>query len=234
VTSAAMDNARRHTDPQARQQHQAFVDFMIPIVKGWSTETGQEVASLGVQVHGGMGFIEETGAAQHFRDARITTIYEGTTGIQANDFVGRKTARDGGAQARRVADDIDHVAAELARHSHPSLKAIGTRLADGARAVRAAAEWMVPAVGANPASAYAVAVPYLRMWGLVAGGWQLGRAALVAAKRRAEGAGDAQFLEAKIATARFYAEALLPQASGLAQTVVTSGESTMALPVEQL
>ncbi len=120
VTSAAMDNARRHPDAEARKRHQAFVDFMIPIVKGWSTETGQEVASLGVQVHGGMGFIEETGAAQHFRDARITTIYEGTTGIQANDFVGRKTARDGGAQARLVADDMIKVAGELARHSDPA------------------------------------------------------------------------------------------------------------------
>jgi acyl-CoA dehydrogenase len=207
---------------------------MIPIVKGWSTETGQEVASLGVQVHGGMGFIEETGAAQHFRDARITTIYEGTTGIQANDFVGRKTARDGGAQARLVAEDIDKVAAELARDADPSLKAIGKRLAEGARAVRSAADWMVPAVGANPATAHAVAVPYLRLWGLVAGAWQLGRAALIAAGRRAEGAGDPQFLQAKITTARFYAEALLPQASALAHTVTESGESTMALPAEQL
>src|SRR5512137_2642134 len=100
VTSAAMDNAHRHTDAEARRRHQAFVDFMIPIVKGCSTEIAQEVASLGIQVHGGMGYIEETGAAQHFRDARITTIYEGTTGIQANDFIGRKTARDGGAVAR--------------------------------------------------------------------------------------------------------------------------------------
>ncbi len=233
VTSAALDNARRHPDPQARKRHQAFVDFMIPIVKGWSTETGQEVASLGVQVHGGMGFIEETGAAQHFRDARITTIYEGTTGIQANDFVGRKTARDGGAQARLVADDMIKVAGELARHSDPGVKAIGTRLAEAVRAARAAADWMVQAVGTNPPAAYAVAVPYLRLWGLVAGGWQLGRAALISAKHRAEGVGDPQFLQAKIATARFYAEALLPQASALARTVTESGESTMALAAEQ-
>jgi len=234
VTSAAMDNARRHPDAEARKRHQAFVDFMIPIVKGWSTETGQDVASLGVQVHGGMGFIEETGAAQHFRDARITTIYEGTTGIQANDFVGRKTARDGGAQARLVADDMIKVAGELARHSDPALKSIGTRLAEAVRAVRAAADWMVQAVGTNPAAAYAVAVPYLRLWGLVAGGWQLGRAALIAARQRAEGVGDPQFLQAKITTARFYAEALLPQASALTHTVTESGESTMALPAEQL
>jgi alkylation response protein AidB-like acyl-CoA dehydrogenase len=234
VTSAALDNAHRHPDPDARTRHQAFVDFMIPIVKGWCTETGQEVASLGVQVHGGMGFIEETGAAQHFRDARITTIYEGTTGIQANDFIGRKTARDGGTQARLVADEMIKVAGELARHADPALKSIGTRLAEAVRAARAAAEWMVPAVGVNPAAAHAVAVPYLKLWGLVVGGWQLGRGALVAAKRRAEGAGDPHFLQAKIATARFYAEALLPQAAALARSVTESGESTMALPAAQL
>ena len=114
VTAAAMDNARRNPDAKARERHQAFVDFMIPIVKGCSTETAQEVASLGVQVHGGMGFIEETGAAQHYRDARITTIYEGTTGIQANDFIGRKTARDGGAVARAIAGEMEKVAQELA------------------------------------------------------------------------------------------------------------------------
>ncbi len=234
VTAAAMDNAHRHPDPEARKRHQAFVDFMIPIVKGWSTETGQEVASLGIQVHGGMGFIEETGAAQHFRDARITTIYEGTTGIQANDFIGRKTARDGGAQARMIADDMDKVAGELARAADPGLQAIGKRLAEGVRAVRAAADWMVPAFGTNSVAAHAVAVPYLMLWGLVVGGWQLGRGALAASRKLAAGAGDAPFLSAKIATARFYAEALLPQASALAHIVTDSGDATMALAAEQL
>jgi hypothetical protein len=233
VTSAAMDNAHRHPDPEARKRHQAFVDFMIPIVKGWSTEMGQEVASLGLQVHGGMGYIEETGAAQYLRDARITTIYEGTTGIQANDFIGRKTARDGGAQARLVADEIDKIAAELARNKDGALESIGTRLAEALRPVRGATEWMVAAMGANPATAHAVAVPYLRLWGLAVGGWQLGRSALIASKRRADGVGDAQFLEAKIVTARFYAEALLPEVSALARAVTESGESTMVLAADQ-
>jgi alkylation response protein AidB-like acyl-CoA dehydrogenase len=233
VTGAAIDNARRHRDPEARKRHQAFVDFMIPIVKGWSTETGQEVASLGVQVHGGMGFIEETGAAQYLRDARITTIYEGTTGIQANDFIGRKTARDGGAQARLVADEMLKVASELARHADPALKSIGTRLGEAVRSARAAADWMVEAMGVNPAAAHAVAVPYLRLWGLAVGGWQLGRSASIAAKQRAAGVGDPRFLQAKIATARFYAEALLPQASALARAVAESGEATLALAAEQ-
>ena len=233
VTSAAMDNAHLHPDPEARKRHQAFVDFMIPIVKGWSTETGQEVASLGVQVHGGMGYIEETGAAQYLRDARITTIYEGTTGIQANDFIGRKTARDGGAQARLVADDIDKLAVELGNNKNPALRSIGTRLSEAVAAVRKTTEWMVAATGSNPTAAHAVAVPYLRLWGLAVGGWQLGRAALIAAKRLADGAGDPRFMQAKIATARFFAEALLPQVAALARAVTDSGEATLALAAEQ-
>ena len=233
VTSAAMDNANRHPDGQARKRHQAFVDFMIPIVKGWSTETGQEVASLGVQVHGGMGYIEETGAAQYLRDARITTIYEGTTGIQANDLIGRKTARDGGAQGRLIADEIDRVAAELDRHADPVLKSIGTRLAEASGAARGATDWIVAAMNSDPEAAHAVAVPYLRLWGLAAGGWQLGRAALIAARKRAASDGDPNFLQAKIATARFYAEALLPQVSALARAVTESGESALALAADQ-
>ena len=122
VTGAAMDHALTHPDPAARKRHQAFVDFMIPIVKGWCTETAQQVAYLGIQVHGGMGFIEETGAAQHYRDARITTIYEGTTGIQANDLIGRKTARDGGVQARSIAAEIEKVAADFEAHADADLE----------------------------------------------------------------------------------------------------------------
>jgi len=233
VTAAAVDNAHRHPDAAARARHQAFVDFMIPIVKGCSTENALWLTSLGLQVHGGMGFIEETGAAQYYRDARITTIYEGTTGIQANDFIGRKTARDGGAEARRVAVEIDRVAAELAAHPDANLKAIGARLARAVKSLHVALEWMVPAFGANARAAHASAVPYLELWGLVAGGWQMGRAALVAARHLKEGTGDARFLTAKIQTARFYADALLPKATGLADVVTAGGEPTMALAAEQ-
>ena len=233
VTAAAVDNAQRHPDAAARAQHQAFVDFMIPIVKGCSTESALRMTSLGLQVHGGMGFIEETGAAQYYRDARITTIYEGTTAIQANDFIGRKTARDGGAEARRIAAEIDRTAAELTAHADPKLKAIGARLTRAVRSLHAALEWMVPAYGADARAAHASAVPYLELWGLVVGGWQMGRAALVAAKRLAEGSGDAAFLTAKIQTARFYADALLPQATGLADVVTAGGEPAMALAAEQ-
>ena len=205
---------------------------MIPIVKGWSTEMAQEVTSLGVQVHGGMGFIEETGAAQHFRDARIITIYEGTTGIQANDLIGRKTARDAGAVAKAVAAEIDKVAAKLAARTEPSLQAIGVQLAAATADLQTAIDWMVTAYGQQTRAAHAGAVAYLKLWGLAAGGWQMGRAALVAADHLAAGDGDAQFMRAKIATARYFADCLLPQASGLAHTIIYGGESALALPAE--
>jgi 3-(methylsulfanyl)propanoyl-CoA dehydrogenase len=233
VTAAALDNARRHPDGDARKRHQAFADLMIPIVKGWSTETAQEVTYLAVQVHGGMGFIEETGAAQYYRDARIITIYEGTTGIQANDLIGRKTARDGGATARAVADDIDKVAARLASHREPELRSIGVRLAAATAALQGAIDWLVPEYGKNVRAAHAAAVPYLKLWGLLVGGWQLGRGALVASERLSSGAGDGAFLRAKITTARFYAEALLPQAEALAQSITEGSDAALALTADQ-
>ena len=233
VTASAMDHARHEPDAKARAQHQAFVDLMIPIVKGWFTETAQEVAYLGVQVHGGMGFIEETGAAQYYRDARIITIYEGTTGIQANDLIGRKTARDGGATARAVAGDIDRVAAHCASHANASLRAIGMPLAVAAAALQAAIEWMVPAYGTKVRAAHAAAVPYLKLWGLACGGWQMARAALVAAKHLADADGDADFMRAKIATAVYYAECLLPQADGLSRAITEGSDAALALTPEQ-
>jgi 3-(methylthio)propanoyl-CoA dehydrogenase len=232
VTAAALDNAANNPDPLARAKHQAFAEFMIPIVKGWSTEMAQEVTSLGVQVHGGMGFIEETGAAQHFRDARIITIYEGTTGIQANDLIGRKTARDAGAVAKAVAGEIDKIAAKLAARSEPPLQAIGVQLAAATADLQSAIEWMVTAYGQQPRAAHAGAVAYLKLWGLAAGGWQMGRAALIAADHLVAGTGDPQFMHAKIATARYFADGLLPQASGFAHTIVYGGESALALAAE--
>jgi hypothetical protein len=232
VTAAALDNARHHPDPVAKARHQAFADFMIPIVKGWSTEVAQEVTSLGVQVHGGMGFIEETGAAQHMRDARIITIYEGTTAIQANDLIGRKTARDAGAVARAIAAEIDKLAAKLASRTEPALQSIGVDLAAATADLQAAIDWMVPAYGQQTRAAHAGAVAYLKLWGLVAGGWQMARAALIAADQIAAGDGNAHFLEAKIATARYYSDCLLPQASGLSHTIVHGGDSVLALAEE--
>ena len=233
VTAAAIDNARHATEPALRTQHQAFVDLMIPVVKGWCTETAQETTYLGVQVHGGMGFIEETGAAQYYRDARIITIYEGTTGIQASDLVGRKTARDSGATANLVAAQIDKVAAHLASHADPSLNAIGLRLAAATAALQNAIDWMVSMSTANTRTAYAGSVPYLKLWGLVAGGWQMARAANVAVDKLATGEGDSAFMRAKLATARFYAENLLPLAEAHAQAAIGGSQAALALGADQ-
>ncbi len=233
VTAAAIDNVHGHPDPGARKLHQAFVDLMIPIVKGHSTETAQLVASLGLQVHGGMGYVEETGAAQHMRDARITTIYEGTTGIQGNDLVGRKTARDGGAAAKAVLAEMRSTAAKLVGHADASLHPIGAALQQSVQALAGTVDWVVANFASRPREVHAGAVPYLQQWGLSAGGWQLGRGALAAATQLAAGEGDAAFLRAKIATARFYALALMPQTEGLARTVTQGSESALALEAAQ-
>jgi 3-(methylthio)propanoyl-CoA dehydrogenase len=233
VTGAAIDNARRHPDADARKRHQAFVELMIPIVKGWGTEIAQEVTYLGVQVHGGMGFIEETGAAQHCRDARITTIYEGTTAIQANDLIGRKTARDGGAVARSVIGEIAGLATAMSGDANGALVPIGNELQSAAAALKSAVDWVVPAYGKAARAAHAASVPYLRLWGLVAGGWQLARGAQVAGRLLLENNGDATFYRGKIATARFYAECLLPQAAALARAITLGSESVLALSDEQ-
>ncbi|HSQ81717.1 MAG TPA: acyl-CoA dehydrogenase [Casimicrobiaceae bacterium] len=233
VAAAAMDNARHAASADLRKPQQAFLDFMIPIVKGWCTETAQEVTYLGVQVHGGMGFIEETGAAQHYRDARIITIYEGTTGIQANDLIGRKTARDGGAVARAVAKEIARVASDCASSADPALQAIGQRLATAVRSLEGAIDWMVTTYGTDARAAHAGSVPYLKLWGLASGGWQMARAALIAAARLREGSGDAGFWSAKLATARYYAEALLPQADACARAMADGSAGALALANEQ-
>ena len=177
-----------------------------------------------------MGFIEETGAAQHYRDARITTIYEGTTGIQANDFIGRKTARDGGAVARvRCRRDGEGCQRARRRMPTPTSRRSARGWAKASPPHAPPPTWIVPAFGAQPRVAHAVAVPYLELWGIVAGGWQLGRGALIAAKHLREGTGDARFLTAKIHTARFYADSMLPQAAGLARTVTEGSDAALAL-----
>jgi alkylation response protein AidB-like acyl-CoA dehydrogenase len=229
VVAAAMDFSSRLEDQEERKRHQAFVDLMIPIVKGWSTETGIEVASLGVQVHGGMGFIEETGAAQHLRDARITTIYEGTTGIQANDLVGRKIARDGGASARQWISALRALDAELARSANAEIKALRTSFAAAVQALSDCVEFIV--AEKDPRAAFAGAVPFLRLAGVVAGGWQMARAALAAERKLASG--DRSFLEAKIATARFYGDHVLVQAPAYRNTVLSGAAGVMALSDEQ-
>jgi 3-(methylsulfanyl)propanoyl-CoA dehydrogenase len=223
VVAAALDFASRSENPEERKRNQAFVDLMIPIVKGWSTETGIEIASLGVQVHGGMGFVEETGAAQYLRDARITTIYEGTTGIQAMDLVGRKIAREGGATAKAWLGELKKLDGQLA--AYPEIRAT---LAAGVKAVEDSVDFIVGTK--DPHAQFAGAVPMLKLMGIVAGGWQMARAALAAEKNLSK---DKSFHEAKIATARFYGDHVLVQAPGLRDMVVKGSAGVMALGEDQ-
>jgi alkylation response protein AidB-like acyl-CoA dehydrogenase len=208
-TSAMLDRAKKHPDETERRRCQALVDLLIPVVKGWSTESGIDVASLGIQVHGGMGFIEETGAAQHLRDARITTIYEGTTGIQANDLVGRKVGREEGRTAlaliEEMAGDVD------------------------VAPLREATDWIVKSYGANPAAVAAGSVYYLKLMGITCGGWLMARSAKIASAQLAKGEGDGDLLRSKLATARFYAAHILAQAPGLAAAVTKGAESVLAV-----
>lgn len=232
VAAAAYDAAHAHPDAEARAQNQAFYEFLVPLVKGYSTELSIEVASLGVQVHGGMGFIEETGAAQYYRDARILTIYEGTTAIQANDLVGRKTARDGGATARAIAAQIAATEAELARHGSAAAAAVGKRLAAARAAFLEVVDFVVANAKADPNAAYAGSVPYLMLAGNLVAGWQMARALLAAERRLAAGDDDAAFLRAKVATARFYADHILGKAPGLRDSIVEGAAGLAAMPLD--
>jgi acyl-CoA dehydrogenase len=234
VTAAAMDVARCHPDPDRRARSQAFVELMIPIVKAWSTDTAIENASLGIQVHGGMGYVEESGAAQFLRDARITSIYEGTNGIQAADLVGRKVARDGGETIRRVIGEMREVEAQLEGEKDATLSAIAARLRDGAAALEQAVQFVVAIFGADVRRASAGAAPFLELFGTVSGGWQMGRAALAAHRHLAAGRGEAPFLRAKVNTARFYADHVLVRAAGLARTIVSGADAVLAAEDDQL
>jgi 3-(methylsulfanyl)propanoyl-CoA dehydrogenase len=233
VVAATMDRAHRHSRKREREKAQALVDLLIPVVKGWFTETSIDIASLGIQVHGGMGYIEETGAAQFLRDARITTIYEGTTSIQANDLVGRKLVRDSGHSAKQLVKEMKAVARDLHKVDDPDLAAIGRRFAAGVKAFEQCVGWIVENFATDIKGVFAGAVPFLKLTGIVAGGWQMARAAMIAHAKLAKGEGDAEFLRAKIATARFYADHYLAQAPGLRDTVVAGAPGVLALAAEQ-
>jgi butyryl-CoA dehydrogenase len=233
VTAAAFDAAHHHADEAARKVNNAFYDFMVPIVKGWSTEMSIDVASTGVQVHGGMGFIEETGAAQHYRDARILTIYEGTTAIQANDLVGRKTLRDGGELAKNLLAQVAATAAELIGSGNAELVAIGQRLAAASADLKSIVEFIAANGKADIKAAFAGSVPYLKIAGIVFGGWQMARAAKIATAKLAEGGGDASFYKAKIATARFFADHYLSTSSAARIAIVEGSAGVLALADEQ-
>jgi alkylation response protein AidB-like acyl-CoA dehydrogenase len=232
VAAAHCDLARRHRDAAARADHQAIYEYLVPIVKGWSTELSLEVTSLGVQVHGGMGFIEETGAAQYYRDARILPIYEGTTAIQANDLVGRKTLRDNGAVAQQLLAQIAQTVDALGAQRGPAFESMRQQLSHAHHALQAAVNFVVWNAKNDPNAVFAGSVPYLKLAGIVLGGWQMARAMLVAARKRDE---DSSFFEAKIATAQFYAEHVLPQAAALETSIVSArgGEGVLGLSADQ-
>ena len=231
VAAAAYDAAHHHPDAEVRKQNQAFYEYMVPLVKGYSTEMSLEVTSLGVQVHGGMGFIEETGAAQYYRDAKILTIYEGTTAIQANDLVGRKTARDGGQAALGIAGRIEQTEKELVANGTEVALAVAKRLKAAREAFADVVRFIAGGTKASPNAVFAGSVPYLMLAGNVMAGWQMARALLIAQEQVAQG-NDVAFMQAKIITARFYAEHLLSKAPGMRDSIVEGAESVTALALE--
>ena len=231
VAAAAYDGAHAHPDKEVRQQNLAFYEFMVPLVKGYSTEMSVEVASLGVQVHGGMGFIEETGAAQYYRDARILPIYEGTTAIQANDLVGRKTARDGGKTAHAIAAMIETTEAELQQRDSEAAASMHANLRAARLAFIDVVDFVAGKTKASPNEVFAGSVTYLMLAGNVIAGWQMARALLVAEQRLSEGV-DPDFMRAKIATARFYGDHLLSKASGLRHSIVEGAAAIQAMPLD--
>ena len=231
VAAAAYDASHHHLDADVRQQNLAFYEFMVPLVKGYSTEMSLDVTSMGVQVHGGMGFIEETGAAQYMRDAKILTIYEGTTAIQANDLVGRKTSRDGGQTAKGIAAQIQATEAELIGQGSADALAVAKRLKAAREAFVDVVAFVANHTKTNPNAVFAGSVPYLMLAGNVVAGWQMARSLLVAQEQLAQGV-DTGFMKAKIVTARFYADHLLTKAPGMRDSIVEGGECVTGLALE--
>ena len=231
VGASAYDNAHHNPNAEEAKQAQAFYEFLVPLIKGFSTENSVEVTSLGVQVHGGMGFIEETGAAQYYRDSRILPIYEGTTAIQANDLVGRKTARDGGAMAKAVAAQIAALEGQLAGRDSAAGKKLATQLKAARESFLQVVDFVLANVKSNPNAVFAGSVPYLMLTANLVAGWQMGRSLIVAEDKLAAGE-DAAFMVAKIATARFYGDHILARVASLRDTILHGGESVTAMPLE--
>jgi len=231
VAAAEIDRSRLAKDPAQAARHFARVELFTPIVKGWLTEMSQELTSYGIQIHGGMGFVEETGSAQYYRDARITTIYEGTTGIQANDLVGRKTLANDGEVLALLLDDVEATATALAADAE--LASLGATLMQSLEAARTARQWLLERAREDRDVAGAASVNFLMLLGYVCGGWLMGQSALRASARLASGGGDTAFLKAKLVTARFYCEHLLPRAGACLAAIEAGPESMMALTVDQ-
>ena len=233
VGAAISDVAHHHEDAAVRAANLAVYEYLVPVIKGWSTEMSQDVTRDGVQVHGGMGFIEETGAAQHYRDSKILTIYEGTTAIQANDLVGRKTVRDGGAVAKGIIAQVRATEAQLAELPGADFKAVLAQLSAGSKDLEAVVEYVANNMKSDIKGVFAGSVLYLKLAGIVLGGWQMARAAIIAQQKLDANEGDASFYKAKIATARFFADHILSQASGLRIAIIDGSAGVLALTEDQ-
>jgi alkylation response protein AidB-like acyl-CoA dehydrogenase len=226
--AATLDKAKHHPDPAEKRRNQALLDLLTPVVKGWCTEQGVDVASTGIQVHGGMGFIEETGATQYLRDARITTIYEGTTGIQAADLVGRKVGMEKGATALAAVQAMRQLESRLAA-AGPDLASVRFNFKEAVDTLESATQWIVETFPQDAKAVAGVSVPYLKLFGTVAGGWMMARAAAAAAEQLKQPDADRDFLNGKLATARFYAEHELTKAIPYAREVMRGSASVLAL-----
>jgi hypothetical protein len=233
VGAGVYDYAHHHPDAAVRKQNQAIYEFLVPIIKGWSTEMSENVTRDGVQVHGGMGFIEETGAAQHYRDSKILTIYEGTTAIQANDLVGRKTVRDGGAVAKGLIAEARATVAALADAPGADFAAIRKQLDQGLSDLSDVVDFVVNNTRSDIKAVFSGSVLYLKLAGIVLGGWQMARAALISQQKLDAGSSDAGFYKAKITTARFFAEHILSQSSSLRTAIVDGSAGVLGLPEDQ-
>jgi len=231
VAAAAYDASHHHPDADTRKDNLAFYEFLVPLVKGFSTEMSLDVTSLGVQVHGGMGFIEETGAAQYLRDAKILTIYEGTTAIQANDLIGRKTGRDGGQTAKGIAAQIANTEAQLRQNGSANAVAMATRLKAAREAFLDVVDFVVAGAKTSPNAVFSGSVPYLMLAGNLVAGWQMARALLVAQEQLTH-ADDAVFMQSKITTARFYADHILTKIPGLRDSIVDGADSVTELALD--
>jgi len=231
LNAQALDIAHHHPDADERQLGQEMADLLTPLSKGWCTDLGNELTSIGVQIHGGMGFIEETGAAQHYRDIRIGGIYEGTNGIQAIDLVGRKLAMRGGDVVKELIGQMAETAAELKEFG---LTEMGDRIEYSATDLTSASRWLLEKGGGATNDGLAAASPYLRLFGTIVGGWLLGKSAVAALKLKGSGQYSDEFLDAKVATAQFYANQILPQIHGLLPAIMAGADDLYAVPISAL
>lgn len=231
LNAKAIDIAHHHPDESEREQGRELTDLLTPLSKGWCTDLGNELTSLGIQVHGGMGFVEETGAAQHYRDIRIAGIYEGTNGIQAIDLVGRKLNMRNGDVVFELLTQIDETVTKL---NEKGLEEIGLPLKEANESLKTASTWLLENGAGNSDAVLAGATPYLRMFGTTIGGWLMANSALSAQQLLTEATENTEFLQAKIETARFFAQQLLPQATGLLASVTSGSDSMFAINSESL